>query len=268
MNLAINGRSAYISTLGRDIEPTKPSIVFIHGAAMDHTVWTLFARYFLRHGYNSLAVDLPGHGRSEGPALTKVEDLSQWVDGVIAAAKLEHAIVVGHSLGSLVAFDLAATTNRVTALGLVGVAMPMPVADVLLNAAKENHHDGLDMVNVWGHSPRAHIGGFAAPGMWMSGAQLRLLERAGPGVLFADLSACNAYTGGLDKAEGLRCPVRFVLGDRDMMTPPRATRTLREKLPNAQVSLLKDCGHALMSERPNEVLDALVILATEQRQAA
>jgi len=261
MLLDVDHQGAYASTFGHAVDPDKPSIVFVHGAAMDHTVWTLFARYFSRHGYNAIGVDLPGHGRSEGPPLDRIEALSQWLDQALDGLGIEAAVVVGHSFGSLVALELAASTGRAGGLGLVGIGLPMAVSEALLDAARADNHDGFDMVNIWGHSPYAHIGGISNPGMWMTGAQLRLLERAGPGVLFSDLNACNEYGDGLERAAQLTCPTLLVLGERDMMTPVRATRELAKRLTDCEIRIIPRCGHALMSERPNEVLDALAALA-------
>lgn len=258
MLVNINGRQAYAGTLGHDLEPKKSTVVFVHGAALDHTVWTLFARYFVRHGYNTVAVDLPGHGRSEGPALNQVEELAHWLEAVLGAVGVDRAVLIGHSLGSLVGLELAASTERALGLGLVGVGVPMAVTSALLNAAEADLHDGFDMVNIWGYSPLAQIGGFSTPGIWMTGAQLKLMERSGPGVLFSDLTACNDYGAGLEKAPKVSCPTLLVLGDRDIMTPLRATRELQAQLPHASTQVIKNCGHALMAERPNEVLDALI----------
>ena len=263
MQLSVNGKSAYLGTLGRDLDAAKPTVVFVHGAALDHTVWTLFARYFARHGYNTIAVDLPGHGRSEGPPLDRVEALSDWLGAALDTAGLGETILIGHSLGSLVCLHHAASTERVSALGLVGIGLPMAVTDVLMNAAKENRHDALDMLTIWGHSPKAQLGGFSSPGIWMTGSQLKLNERTAPGVLYADLTACNEYELGLSDAGKVTCPTSLVLGQHDMMTPVRATRELGATVAQVNITVIKGCGHALMAEQPNQVLDALIALARD-----
>ena len=100
-----------------------------------------------------------------------------------------------------------------------------------------------------------------APGLWMLGGAERLLERARPGVLFSDLSACNGYRDGLASAAKVAAPVILVLGERDMMTPAKGGAELAAALPNARVVTLPGAGHMLLSERPDEVLAALKNLA-------
>ena len=258
MELRIDDRRAFATTYGREPDPSLPTVLFVHGAAMDRTVWTLFGRYFTRHGRNAIAVDLPGHGRSEGPPLASIPAMADWLAAVLDGAGLDSAFLVGHSMGSLAVLDAAARhPGRARGAVLVGTSAPMPVTDALLDPARANEHLALDLVTLWGHSPRAHVGGFSVPGMWMTGGGLRLVERAAPGVLFADLAACNDYAEGVDRAREVRCPVLLVLGERDSMTPARAARELEAALPAARRLVVRHGGHQLMSERPNQVLDAL-----------
>lgn len=267
MDITVNGKTVYLGTLGRSLDPERPTVVFVHGAALDHTVWTMFARYFARHGYNTIALDLPGHGRSEGPPLDRIEALSEWLDATLDDIGVARAVLIGHSLGSLICLRHAATTQRVHALGLVGIGLPMPVTPLLLDAAKDNRHDAFDMLTIWGHSAKAQLGGYAAPGVWMLGSQLKLNERTPPGVLYADLTACNEYEAGLGDAANIKCPTLLLLGERDMMTPVRATRELSGAVRDVHTVILEGCGHALMAEQPNGVLDALSDLVHQASEA-
>ena len=259
MELLVDGRRAFAATYGRPPEPGRETVVFVHGAAMDRTVWTLFGRYFTRHGHNALALDLPGHGRSEGPALESIPALADWIAEAMDAAGIGSAAhLVGHSMGSLAVLDTAARhPARAASLALVGTSAPMPVTDALLAPARADEHRALDLVTLWGHSPKAHVGGFSVPGIWMTGSGLRLVERSAPGVLHADLEACNAYAEGIERARAVRCPVLLLLGERDSMTPARAARGLEEAFSGARRIELRHGGHQLMAERPNQVLDAL-----------
>ena len=259
MDIQVDGKNLFAATGGKDFDPAQPTIVFVHGGGLDHTTWVLQTRYFSYHGYNVLGVDMPGHGRSEGPMPASVEDTADWIIRLFDTLELDQAALVGHSTGSLVVFDAAARHNtRVTALALLGVSIPMPVADVLLDAAAANDHAAFDMVNLWGHSRDGQIGHNRAPGLWMTGEGLRLLERSGPGVLHATLNASNNYTDGVAIAGNIKCPTLMVLGQRDAMTPPRAAKPLAEAISGVRVITLKGCGHMMMAEQPNEVLDALI----------
>ncbi len=259
MDITIDGKTAFAATGGQAFKDGQPSIVFIHGGGMDHSVWALQTRYFAYHGRNVLAVDLPGHGRTPGPALGTIAAMADWAVALLDALNISEAALAGHSMGSLVAFDAAARyPSRATALALLGISVPMPVADVLLDAAENNDHAAFDMVTLWGHSRDGQTGANRAPGLWMTGAAVSLLERSAPGVLYTTLKAANDYLGGLDLASNIKCPTLLVLAERDAMTPAKSAKPLAEAIPGARVTTLTGCGHMMMAEQPDEVLDALI----------
>lgn len=259
MYLTVDNNKTYAYTANRAFDAAKPSVVFIHGAANDHSVWVLQSRYYAYHGWNALAVDLPGHGKSAGKPLGSVAEAADWVIRVLDAAGANKAALVGHSMGSLVTLEAAARhPDRVARAVLIGTAAPMPVSELLLNASKANDHVAYEMINLFAHSNPAQIGGNRVPGMWMMGSSMRLMERSGPGVLHADFSACNEYRNGIESAAKVKCPVLMILGKRDLMTPMKAAGDLIGRIPAARIVALEGTGHALMAERPDEVLDALI----------
>lgn len=258
MELAVDGRKVYAATGGRLFDAAEPAVVFLHGAGLDHTVWALPSRYFAHHGRSVLAVDLPGHGRSEGPALARVDELGAWVIALLDAAGLDAAALVGHSLGATIAVVAAGRApERVCALVLIGTGVPAPINPELLGAAEANDPFASALMSGWGFGRGAHFGGSLAPGIWMIGASLRTLERAAPGVLHTDLTSTDGYDGFLDAARRIRCPTLLLLGENDIMTPVRGARALAEAIADSRTVVLKDCGHTLMAEHPDEVLDAL-----------
>jgi pimeloyl-ACP methyl ester carboxylesterase len=258
MRLLVDGIETYAATGGRDFDPKRPLIVFLHGAALDHTVWALLARFFAHRGFAVLAPDLPGHGRSGGKPLASIAAQADWTAKLIAASGAGAATLIGHSMGSLVALETAARhPSSVRRIGLIATAAVMPASPALLDAAKADDHAAIDMLRIWGYGFRAGIGGSLAPGLWMLGGAERLLERARPGVLFNDLSACNAYGDGLASAARVTVPAMLILGERDLMTPAKGGMELAAALPNARAVTLKGAGHMLLSERPDEVLHAL-----------
>jgi pimeloyl-ACP methyl ester carboxylesterase len=259
LELKVDGHTVFAATGGADFDPALPTIIFIHGASMNRSVWASQARYFAHRGYGVLAVDLPGHGNSGGPLLPTIGDIADWIIRLMDAAGVKTASLAGHSMGSLPVLEAAARyPERVERAIMLGISVPMQVADALLDNAQANSPVAYDMVNIWGHSKIAQIGGNTAPGIWRTGGGLRLLERGGDGVLYNDMKACNDYTTGLEAAAKVTCPATLILGDGDMMTPPRRAKDLMEALPNARMIVLKDCGHMMMSEQPNETLDALI----------
>lgn len=262
MELMVDTRGSYVYTGTRPLAAGRQTWLFVHGAGMDHSVWVLQSRYFAYHGCNVLAVDLPGHGRSSGNALATIGDAAEWLAQLLDAAGIDSAVVVGHSMGSLIALEFAARyPHRADALALLGSATPMTVAESLLRAAQANDTKAIDLIVGWGHSVRSALGGNPLPGLWLVNESRRLLERAPAGVLYADLTACNGYTGGVTSAAQVSCPARVVAGRRDLMTPYRAAAALSKILPNSDYVVIADCGHMMMIEQPDATLDALIGLS-------
>ncbi|TMJ84221.1 MAG: alpha/beta hydrolase [Alphaproteobacteria bacterium] len=258
MQLSVNGNEAFAATGGREFDRSQPTVVLLHGAGFDHTAWALHSRWFAHHGYGVLAPDMPGHGRSCGAPLRSIAEMADWTAALLEAAGVARATLVGHSMGSLVALETAARhPAKVSALGLIGTTATMNVGPDLLKAAEANDHAAVDMVSIWGLGFDAELGGSLAPGLWMHGGAQRVLERCPPGVLFSDLSACNAYQDALAAASKITVPTTLVLGERDMMTPSRGGKALAAALPNSRIVVLPGAGHMMMAERPDELLAAL-----------
>jgi pimeloyl-ACP methyl ester carboxylesterase len=264
MKLLVNGQEAYAYTGGKPFDAALPCVVFVHGALNDHSVWTLLARWFAHHGHCVLAVDLPGHSRSAGTPLPDIESTAAWLLALLDAAGVQQAAVVGHSMGSLIALEVAAKApERFTQLVMVGTAYPMKVSAALLATALEAPLKAIDMVNAFSLSTTAAKPSYPGPGTWLHGSNRALMRhtlavaqaRLGINLFAHDFSVCDRYAHGLEAAALVRCPVTFILGERDQMTTPKTTREIAAAL-KAQVVTLP-AGHALMAEVPDGVLAAL-----------
>lgn len=264
MKLTVTGRAAHAYTGGKPFDPALPCVVFVHGAMHDHSCWTLLARWFAHHGHAVLAVDLPGHGQSEGSPPASVEAAAAWVLALLDAAGVARAAVVGHSLGSLIGLEMAAQApERIRHLAMIATAYPMKVSEALLSTARDAPLKAIDMVNAFSIASTASKPSYPGPGMWLHGSNRALMRRnqaaAGrtPGLnLFAhDFAVCDRYAHGLEAAAAVRCPVTLVLGTRDQMTLPKAAREIAAAL-KAKVVMLP-AGHTLMAEVPDAVLNAL-----------
>jgi pimeloyl-ACP methyl ester carboxylesterase len=262
--MKLDGLYAY--TGGKAFDATLPCVAFIHGAQHDHSVWILQSRYLAHHGRAVLALDLPGHGRSEGPPLPTVEAMADRIAAALAPLATQRFVLVGHSMGSLIALEIARRLReRVVGVALLGTAAPMRVSDSLLAATRDDPAAALQMINVWSHSaaiaPFAVRPGNPGPGFSVVWENLRLMERIasvnGSSVLPTDFAACNAYAGALEAARALACEALFVLGAGDQMTPPKAAQALIDACPRKTVVTLPATGHALMAENPDGVREAL-----------
>jgi pimeloyl-ACP methyl ester carboxylesterase len=258
MELIVQGHQTFVYTGGKPFDASLPRAVFVHGGENDHSVWALQSRYFAHHGFAVLAVDLPGHGRSAGPALTSIEASGDWLCALLDATGTTGTTLIGHSMGSLIVLEAAAgRPEQVARLALLGTAFPMRVADELLDATRNDEPRAHAMINLWCHAGFAHYPSSPGPGAWVPGGNLRLLRRQLPGTLFADFDACKRYDHGTTSAAKIVCPTLFVIAARDVMTPSRSARTFAKAFANASIVEIAGCGHNLMGEKPDEVLDAL-----------
>jgi pimeloyl-ACP methyl ester carboxylesterase len=266
MYLKVNGHETYCYTGGRPFDASKPTIVFIHGVVNDHSVWILQTRYLAHHGFNVLAVDLPGHCRSAGEAPPSVEDAAQFVAALLDAAEVPKAALVGHSWGSLIALEAASRLKeRVTHLVLVGTAFPMKVSPMLLEASLNEPMKALEMINVFSRSTLAPPPSALGPGTWVYGTSMALGRRViasntKVNVFHRGFKACDSYANGEAAIAAITCPVLFVLGAQDQMTQAKAAQPLiakaREAGKQAQVVLLP-VGHHQMTELPDATLFAI-----------
>jgi len=263
MYLTVHGAATYCYTGGKPFDAAKPTAVLIHGVLNDHSVWALQSRYLANHGWNVLAVDLPGHSRSSGEAPASVEAAADFIAALLDAAGVQRAALVGHSWGSLIAMEAAARLgDRVSHLVLVGTAFPMKVSPALIEASLNEPEKALRMVNVFSRSTLASPSG---AGFWVYGAGLALgrrVLRSNPqvNVFHRGFVACDSYTGGEDAIARITCPVLFALGAQDQMTLPKAAQgliaTAHEAGKTVTVAHLP-VGHHQMTEAPEATLFAI-----------
>lgn len=266
MQLNVNGAPTYCYTGGKTFDAAKPTVVFIHGVLNDHSVWILQSRYLAHHGFNVLAVDLPGHCRSGGEAPSSVEAAADFIGALLDAAGVPRAALVGHSWGSLIALEAASKLKeRVSHLVLVGTAFPMKVSQALLDASLNDPMQALKLVNVFSRSTLAAPPSALGPGTWVYGAGMALGRRVlannpAVNVFHRGFKACDSYANGESAITQISCPVLFVLGAQDQMTSPKAAQGLiakaREAGKTVRIANLP-VGHHQMTETPDETLFAI-----------
>ncbi len=258
MDIHVNDKLVKLETGGREFDPSKPNLVFVHGAGMDHTVWALQSRYFAHHGFSVIAANLPGHGGSQGPCLSSVEEMADWLITLIGSLSCGRVGLVGHSMGALVTLETAAKRpDLVSFLSLVGVSVPMPVNADLLAKTKNSIPEAVELIVNWAFGRRAQIGGTRTPGFWMLGGGRQLLMKSKNGQLHADFKACNEYLNGLSAAKNIKCPTLIVAGADDKMTPPGSIKTIAENITGSDTAVIPSAGHMMMIETPDELLQTL-----------
>ncbi len=266
MILTVNHHKTYCYTAGKAFDPSKPTVVFIHGVLNDHSVWILQSRYMANHGWNVLAVDLPGHCKSEGDAPASVEEAANFIEALLDAAQIEKAALIGHSWGSLIAMEAAATLgDRITHLVLIGTAFPMVVSPALLESSLNQPMAALKMINVFSRSTLSAPPSALGPGTWVYGASMALGRRVLASnttinVFHRGFKACNDYANGEVAIDKVVCPILFLLGADDQMTQARSAQLLIKKATSSgkKVKVVSlPVGHHQMTEAPEATLMAV-----------
>ncbi|MEG0148051.1 MAG: alpha/beta hydrolase [Comamonas sp.] len=263
MFFEVHNAKIYAYTGGKAFDAAKPTAIFIHGVLCDHSVWALQSRYMANHGWNVLAIDLPGHCKSGGAAPQTVEEAAAFIGQLMDVAGIEKAALIGHSWGSLIAMEAAAQLKeRISHLVLVGTAFPMKVSPALLDSALNTPEKAIAMVNTFSRATLAPPNG---AGSWVFGAGMALGRRVlasntDTNLLHTGFSACDRYAGGEAAMAQISAPALFVLGEQDQMTPPKAAKGLIEAAKAAgksvKVQLIAN-GHNQMTESPDATLFAI-----------
>lgn len=259
MEVEVNNKRVFAATGGRIFDAKNNAVIFIHGAAMDHTVWSLQTRWFAWNGWSVLALDLPGHGKSEGPAIETIDEMVEWLRKFIEVSGSKHVSLVGHSMGAFIALESGALfPDKICSIALLGIAPRMRVHPQLLSAACENDPLASELIVSWGFGRPSHFGANRSPGLWMQGGGRALLSKAPKNVLGIDLAACDSHEGALSAAEKLSCPTLILCGDCDQMTTPKAANALGQTVKDVNIITLQNCGHMMSIEKPDETLTALI----------
>ena len=255
MELVVDGEVVYVHTGGRPFDAERRTMVLLHGAGFDHTAWRHQGRYLAHRGWSVAAPDLPGHARSDGTPLRSIEDLAAWLRRLLDALGSTEVILVGHSMGALVALEVGDADPRIRGRSLLSAATEIRVHPDLLTGAQEGSDAVLALLRAWEHA--SHPGGNPVPGNWMMGEGWRLREGVGLDVLHADLTVCNTYDGGAEAAQAIGTPTQLIGGASDRMVSPRASAELADLLPDVESISLPGAGHAVFLEQPREIARAL-----------
>lgn len=217
----------------------RKTLFFVHGSGGDHANWEEQYKH-LDKDFNILAVDLPGHGRSEGKGEQEVIRYVEWMKKLIEALKLEKPVMIGHSLGAAISLT-AAIHHGALLSGIVpvGGGVRMPVNQVILDGIRKDAGAIISMIVKFSVTKenRERLSGFLTEG----------LASANPEVMYGDFLSCDR----LDITEtiaGIGIPTLIVCGEEDKMTPPALSQFMKDHIPGAKLALIPKAGHFVMME--------------------
>ena len=198
--------------------------------------------------------DYPGHSHSEGPALTSIEEMGDWVNDVVEVLDANNVSVVAHSQGCLVALEYVSRyPERVKSASFIASGLATPVNAALIEAAENNPDAAIAMMVGWGFGAAGHLHQGPIPGNSMIAGGRKIMGRNVPTELATDLKACNAYQNGKTAAAAIRCPRQVVLAGKDRMAPRKAGMELVECLDGPELTVIEESGHMIPQEAPNRL---------------
>lgn len=253
MYFEVNGKQVFATTGGKTFDSNKPTVIFLHGSALDHTFWNLYSRFFAFRNYSVLVPDLPGHTHSEGPALTSIESIADWLNDVITTLNIKNISVIAHSQGCLNALEFVSRySNNIRTVSFIASGLATPVNAALINAAEENPEEAIAMMVGWGFGPAGHLHQGPIPGNSMIAGGRNVMRGNVPHELAIDLRACDTYKNGKVAAAKIFCPIQVILAAKDRMAPRQATMELVDHLNNPEVHIMPESGHMIPQEAPDK----------------
>ena len=231
-----------------EIDANKSTILLMHGSGLSHIVWSLHEQFYASIGFNVLAVDLPGHGNSDGPAIKSIQEISDWIKKLMQEVNIKKITIVGHSQGSLVGIDFSSRyPELIDKLVLVAGSYKMPVNKDLIDLAEAGDEKAVLLMMKWGYEgSKAFIGGNPVKKIINSTREIRE-------ILAVDLNACNNYKDGKESLEKINCPTLCIFGDLDKMVPLEVGNKMATMIKNSEKKIINNCGHMIIFEKAFEM---------------
>mgnify|MGYP001216692543 FL=1 len=248
MDYIIDNKKVFSFDTGESIDKKKDTLILLHGSGQSHVVWSLTDQYLSDQGFNVFALDLPGHGNTEGESLKSIEEMAEWLEKFVNKIGINNLIIIGHSQGCLIALEYASKfPKKIIKLIFVAGSYEIPVNNSLINLAKSGDMESLNLMMKWGYGySKQFIGGNPLQKILNSSREVRE-------VLAVDLIACNNYKNGINAIKQIKCPTFFIFGELDKMIKIDKGKKFSGLVPGSKTHIINDCGHMIILENPFEM---------------
>jgi pimeloyl-ACP methyl ester carboxylesterase len=219
-------------------------IVFIHGAGGSHQVWLQQLRTLGRRR-KAIAVDLPGHGDSNGSGADRIETYRDVIKEFLTALGLDRTVVVGHSMGGAITQSLALDDpGLLAAIVLVGTGAKLRVNPQIFARLQEDSAGTVEQITKLARAPGATAE--------VLRQDIDAILRTSIPVIEGDLRACDAFDF-MERVKAITLPTLVICGTDDLMTPPTYADYLHGQINGSQLQIVPAAGHMVMLEQPDEV---------------
>lgn len=245
--VTVDGQRLFYQAHRDSGEPGRPPLLLVHGAGGTYLHWPPPLRHLA--GFDVYALDLPGHGRSEGPGRRSITAYREVVRALADALGLERFVLGGHSMGGAIAQDFAlAYPGRLAGLILVASGARLRVAPAILDGLRENFPATVRLIADWAYG--------TSPSERMRQLYVERLLDNDPQVLQGDFAACNDFDL-MEQVRRITAPTLILCGEADRLTPPKYSQYLSQEIAGAQLHLFADAGHMVMLEQPQRVTEVI-----------
>jgi len=224
----------------------RPPLILIHGAGGIHIDFP--AQLRKQSGLPNVAIDLSGHGRSEGMGHEDLIEYAHDVHAIMTAMGIESAVIVGHSMGGAITLLLAIHyADYIEGVVLIGTGASFKVNPAIIESIVDDQQATAEMVVKW-------VWGEDAPADYIATGIERMMQIP-PQVIRADYVACDKF----DVRASLPTighDALIIGGGRDKMTRQKQSQELHDKMPRTQLEVL-DTGHMIQLESPVKVTELI-----------
>jgi len=219
----------------------EKTLVFIHGAGEGSWIWKEQIKFFK----NSIALNLPGHFGEENVEINSIEDYALWTIKKIEEKKLKNVILVGHSMGGAIAIVIALKKPIwLNSIILIATGAKLKVLPAILESLKVSYNDALEILTKKSFKIN--------PDLKIILEYRKNFLEVPLNIILRDFICCNKFDY-MDKIEDIEVKTLIICGEEDLLTPVKYSKYLNQKIKNSELHIIKDAGHMVMLEKPNEV---------------
>lgn len=243
--IGIEGVRIYYATNRRSWKKEdKMQLVFVHGAGGDHRTWVYQVSYF-RKKFAVYAIDLPGHGFSDGSGYADIESYAEFVNKFLITLGLRESILVGHSMGGAIIQAIGLNLiKHVKGLVLVGTGAKLRVNPLFIEKFKVVNEESAELFCKYAFAEGCD--------KVLIDSSKEMILKTNSDVFYNDFIACDKFDL-MNEVERIDLPVLILGSSEDKMTPLKYSEYLHNRIKNSVLSIIEGAGHMLMMEKPDLV---------------
>lgn len=219
-----------------------PTLVMIHGAGGRSEIWKN-QTYVLKDSMNTIALDLPGHGKTSGQGMSSISEFSSWLKDILERAFESPVFLMGHSMGGAIVQDIALFYPQlVKGIILVATGPRLRVAQAFLDGLLTDFEATVDNIMNYAYAPGVNDS-------WIKEGA-RLMKKSGSIVVRNDFLSCDGFDS-LNEIQNVKSPCLVICGDMDKLTPVSLSMKLSENISGSKIKVISSAGHMVMIEKYN-----------------